>query len=301
MGIDTGTDCDSEISAMKAFYILAVLLPAAVLAEEHLCPDGYTYLGEDLPVTSLMAKSWVYEEVDRTDVYSCYKLVYDDKSNWLASTHKCWDDEAQLVSLEVQAEMPRVADLRKNSGDLSILTSAMRFSDGWYWVGSNLPVDPSIPLVDKQPGDNPAHPDSKYSYDCLALGARDTKEGAKPEYFLGAVPCSIPTPAYNSYMCEVRVQTVTYSTRQRPATSRASRSRPNADQVMTSKPPAYDYPPASDNAVRVHQPQTANQEKTEAVPLSMLERMKTRGGELVAKVYYYRTPNGGRNNSNSAA
>ena len=85
------------------------------------------------------------------------------------------------------------------------------------------------------------------------------------------------------------------STRQRPATSRASRSRPNADQVMTSKPPAYD------NAVRVHQPQTANQEKTEAVPLSMLERMKTRGGELVAKVYYYRTPNGGRNNSNSAA
>ena len=124
------------------------------------CPDGYTYLGEDLPVTSPMAKSWVYEEVDRTDVYrkafitknqkgllkltnfstnfcSCYKLVYDDKSNWLDSTHKCWDDEAQLVSLEVQAEMPRVADLRKNSGDLSILTSAMRFSDGWYWVGSS--------------------------------------------------------------------------------------------------------------------------------------------------------------------
>jgi len=321
---------------MKAFYILAVLLPAAVLAEEHLCPDGYTYLGEDLPVTSPMAKSWVYEEVDRTDVYSCYKLVYDDKSNWLDSTHKCWDDEAQLVSLEVQAEMPRVADLRKNSGDLSILTSAMRFSDGWYWVGSNLPVDPSIPLVDKQPGDNPAHPDSKYSYDCLALGARDTKEGAKPEYFLEAVPCSIPTPAYNSYMCEVRVQTVTYRTwfqanwldftltaliiilfvalcvtlccypsstrsyshRQRPGT-RASRARPNADQVVNSKPPAYDYPPAYDNAVRVHQPPSA-QQKTEAVPLSMLERMKTRGGELVAKVYYYRTP-AGRNNSNSAA
>ena len=95
--------------------------------------------------------------------------------------------------------------------------------------------------------------------------------------------------------------TLACSTRQRPATSRASRSRPNADQAMTSKPPAYDYPPAYDNAVRVHQPQTASQEKTEAVPLSMLERMKTRGGELVAKVYYYRTPNGGRNNSNSAA
>ena len=72
-----------------------------------------------------------------TNFCSCSKLVYDDKSNWLDSTHKCWDDEAQLVSLEVQAEMPRVADLRKNSGDLSILTSAMRFSDGWYWVGSS--------------------------------------------------------------------------------------------------------------------------------------------------------------------
>ena len=68
---------------------------------------------------------------------SCYKLVYDDKSNWLESTHKCWDEEAQLVSLEVADEMPRVAGLRKNSGALNVLTSAMRFSDGWYWVGSS--------------------------------------------------------------------------------------------------------------------------------------------------------------------
>ena len=63
--------------------------------------------------------------------------MYDDKSNWLDSTHKCWDEEAQLVSLEVSDEMPRVAGLRKNSGALNILTSAMRFSDGWYWVGTS--------------------------------------------------------------------------------------------------------------------------------------------------------------------
>ena len=69
--------------------------------------------------------------------HSCYKLVYDDKSNWLDSTHKCWDEEAQLVSLEVADEMPRVAGMRKNSGALNVLTSAMRFSDGWYWVGSS--------------------------------------------------------------------------------------------------------------------------------------------------------------------
>lgn len=325
---------------MKAIYILAVLLPAAALADSgsRLCPDGYTYLGDDLapPPNS---KSWVYEEVDRTQVYSCYKLMYDDKSNWLDSTHKCWDEEAQLVSLEVSDEMPRVAGLRKNSGALNILTSAMRFSDGWYWVGTNQPVDPSIPLFDKQPSDNPAHPESKYPYDCLALSVSDTKEDAIPEYSLTAVPCSIETPDYNSYMCEVRVQTVTYRTwfqanwldftltaliiilfvalcvtlccypttssraystrQQRPAT-RATRARPNADQVLTNKPPAYDYPPAYDNAVRVHQAQSG-QQKTEAVPLSMLNRMKTRGGELVAKVYYYRTPAAGNNNSNSSA
>ena len=44
------------------------------------------------------------------------------------------------------------------------------------------PVDPSIPLFDKQPSDNPAHPESKHTYDCLALSVSDTKEDAIPEY-----------------------------------------------------------------------------------------------------------------------
>ena len=42
-------------------------------------------------------------------------------------------------------------------------------------------MDPSIPLFDKQPSDNPAHPESKYPYDCLALSVSDTKD-AIPEY-----------------------------------------------------------------------------------------------------------------------
>ena len=37
--------------------------------------------------------------------------------------------------------MPRVAALRTDGGTegsgLSVLTSAMRFSDGWYWVGTS--------------------------------------------------------------------------------------------------------------------------------------------------------------------
>ena len=66
-----------------------------------------------------------------------------------------------------------------------------------------------------------------------------------------------------------------HSTRQQRPATRATRARPNADQVLTNKPPAYDYPPAYDNAVRVHQAQSG-QQKTEAVPLSMLNRMKTR-------------------------
>ena len=72
-------------------------------------------------------------------------------------------------------------------------------------------MDPSIPLVDKEPGDNPAHPDSKYSYDCLALSVSDTKEDAKdaiPEYSLTAVPCSIETPDYNSYMYVIVIRAV---------------------------------------------------------------------------------------------
>ena len=51
---------------------------------------------------------------------------------------------------------------------------------------------------------------------------------------------------------------MSHNNRPRPGT-RASRARPNTDQVVTSKPPAYDYPPAYDNAVRVHQPPSAQQ------------------------------------------
>ena len=75
-------------------------------------------------------------------------------------------------------------------------------------------MDPSIPLIDKKPDDNPAHPESKYSYDCLALREvkGDGKDDAEPKFALVAVPCSVETPDYNSYMCEARVQTVTYRT-----------------------------------------------------------------------------------------
>ncbi len=81
-------------------------------------------------------RDWVMEEIDRTGVYSCYKLVYDDKANWLSANTACQEEDAQLVSFEVTKEMQMVEKLRKNSGAHSILTSAMEFSDGYYWVGS---------------------------------------------------------------------------------------------------------------------------------------------------------------------
>lgn len=59
------------------------------------CPDGYTYLGDDLPPPA-DSKSWVYEEVDRTDVYrSEIKDAYSKRLPNLAALH-LWLRESRL-------------------------------------------------------------------------------------------------------------------------------------------------------------------------------------------------------------
>jgi hypothetical protein len=207
---------------------------------------------------------------------------------------------------------------------------------------SDMKVLSSIPLLDKEPSDNPAHPDSEYTSDCLAVSVSATqsspdanKMAAKPEVFLKAVPCTIESPEYNAYMCEARVQTVTYRTwfqanwidftltaliiilfvalcvtlccyptqktyyrNQRPPMQ--TRRPRTTDQVMTSKPPAYDMPPNYDSAVNIHRPVP---KEAQPVPLSMMDKVKKGGSELVAKVYYYRTPatNGNANGSTNNA
>ncbi len=202
----------------------------------------------------------------------------------------------------------------------------------------------TIQVEKRDMGDNPAYPESRYSLQCVALvlpedsSVPEDSPKEVPFPSLKAVPCTIRTPAYDAYMCEARVQTVTYITwfqanwldfiltaliiilftalcvtlccypsqRQHhhrsppPSAAYRGRRRPRTtdDVITVNKPPAYDMPPAYGDAVRVHRVESGKQEP-QAVPLSMMDRFKKQGSELVAKVYYYRTPARTDGNSNA--
>jgi hypothetical protein len=323
------------------FLFLFALVPALALAYEdtRLCPEGYHYLGDDLPLPE--TRDLVVEEVGRTEVYSCYKLVQDSQINWLSASHACQEEDAQLVSFEQAAEMD-MARMYPGAQAQNVLSSGMKFSDGWYWVGSNVKLasDDDVTEGDNDNSGSPAHP--QYDEDCLAFAMSSVAtlpaddETTKDSHVLTAVPCSIASPHFTAYMCEARVQTVTYRTwfsanwldftltalivilfvalcvtlccfpsssrpsayeQQRRQQQQQQRRARSADTAVTSKPPSYDMPPAYDSAVAVHYP---SKDADTNKPVSMVDHMRSKSKELVAKVYYYKTPaanNQGASNS----
>jgi hypothetical protein len=118
------------------------------------CPEGYRYYGDDVEL-----RGSEYTEVDRTPVYSCYKIVTHEKRNWLSANAKCNDDDAQLLSIEYPREamviQEKYYEMIKNDHDhdhddgdhdddrskkpVSFFTSGMKFPDSrqWFWIGAS--------------------------------------------------------------------------------------------------------------------------------------------------------------------
>jgi len=174
---------------------LALMGSTVAYVEDHapngdtrLCPDGYFYAGED---TERLTKDIWLEEKDRSPEYSCYK-VSDKNLDYFKATRTCEDDKGHLISLEDQEELKRfnkkMSDLNddhdNNTINLPFFTSAIYFSyeKEWRWMGSssNKSVDLNLTMEGS----------------CLTL--QDTTF------------TSIDCLEEHSFICEVRVETVTY-------------------------------------------------------------------------------------------
>jgi len=218
-----------------AFFALIIAVSAGSSKESEdarLCPSGYFYAGDDTPVDPA-AKDYYVEEGDRSPTYSCYKVVTEvGTTDWLSATHHCMDQDAALVSFEDNQEKARLLDRVKDfmpqpTGEkdttTDLFTSGMYFSDvkKWYWFASNRTLSDDM-TVDGDPegetGITGNHADSF----CLAMETpdvhREHNDGGNDDGFdngEGVVPMVLKaTPCHKQlyFVCEARVQTVTYYT-----------------------------------------------------------------------------------------
>lgn len=257
----------------------------------RLCPDGYFYAGdedhEELQQFRFM------EEIDRSPVYSCYKIL-PDQETWVSGNMKCVDERAQLVSFEFSQELARFRKAYKHISGIpptfEIFTSAIHFGDdfyeNWMWVGSNSSVREQV-LPEIRFDDN----ETESSNQCLVLHFNDAN--ATTTYIKTA---NCMDKKYIA--CEARVRTVTYytwfvanwftfllifllivlvlslcisMTMQNKRQARTRVYRGHSRQMVNDLPPSYN--------------ETTRGATTQA---SMLDHYRSKGREILAKVYFYK-------------
>lgn len=336
---------------MKTLALLVAMAAAASAStDDRLCPDGYIYSGDDsrfIPDNDPMPRSYYYEEGDRTPVYSCYKMV-EEVTDWLSAMHFCWEEEAQLASFEDGLELNRIlahyryklTEAEGASSDNSnvdsptaidrfdtydFFTSGMYFRDNanWYWLSANRSINQDLPefhitnQVDQEPTAIGSYP-----RDCLTLRMTQTSvDDRVVTHELRAENCF----AKANYLCEARVQTVTYyswfytnwvdlllgfllvimfialcvSVCAYSAKGSSSPKR-KTDKMATSgygvtrshrRTPAMvnlealDAPPKYEHAVKIHRPDEEQEGKQMS---NRMDYYRMRGKDLMAKVYLYK-------------
>ena len=115
-----------------------------------MCPEGYTYAGEDTNIMNgtlmLGGMADFSEEIYRSKTYSCYKIVtVNDGFN--EALNICNNDEGNLVRFEDEGEVDRVMmqmlpEFPNDAfGDdiYHFTTGALRFTDvnEWIWLGTS--------------------------------------------------------------------------------------------------------------------------------------------------------------------
>ncbi|TRY70537.1 hypothetical protein TCAL_11884 [Tigriopus californicus] len=324
---------------MKLFWLL-MLVPAWVGAtDKRLCPEGYRYGGEDTPEhalnksgNALVSRDIWYEEADRSPVYSCYKVIGHRKS-WLEAMHQCWDDDAQLVSTEDNFEIVRIVrlffsehpnppenglpDEPRSKDNNAFFTSGLYQYDvkEWKWLGSENDFRDDLEINQDLHNGIGGGTQNEYR-DCLAL----TQDG--PSLHLTAVPCNYE----NQFICEARVQTVTYYTwfvanwvdfllgflliilfvslcvslcsfsstkthrgQTGPIGRRPRTTDPNSQFAVGT----VDMPPSYETTVKIHRPDEQASELPAKLnngnaPQTRMEQIQNRGREVMGKLYIYR-------------
>jgi len=162
--------------------------------ETRLCPDGYEYAGDDTPK---LTKDFLLEEAYRSPTYSCYKINSRSPKPFLKAAFECEEDKGNLVSFEDREEIKRFQTHfieEKKLKNITMLTSAMNVEKTWVWTGSNKSEAQEM-LKDIEASE---------SQSCLAMIGEWEELPVEMEF--KTISCFEP----NNYVCEVRVQTVTY-------------------------------------------------------------------------------------------
>jgi len=223
------------LKSSAIFFLFSAVFGAEVKDFSRDCPSGFSYFGE-VPVPENERDFWT--QGDRTPTYSCYKIHKGPFSDWTNASQRCFEDEAQLVSVnnyhEEDVLVARDAMKALEAADIStLLTSGISLMpDDWTWFGAgekvgNITVETANTTemdgatmciqiswaVDLEGNrhDDDDHHDHDHDHDDhhphhSSTPASETVS-APPVLSYTAVPCSSPAPAA---MCEVRVYTQTW-------------------------------------------------------------------------------------------
>ena len=101
------------------------------------CPDGFVYIGDD----ETRARDIVFEVLDETEPYSCYKIM-DEPMNYLDARDACGElnIKAKVLTLDGLHEAERFTrEFNETLGSSqSYLTSALHYEKGWHWMGASM-------------------------------------------------------------------------------------------------------------------------------------------------------------------
>ena len=75
------------------------------------------------------------QEVDRSPIYSCYK-IFDTQKEFFDAALQCEEDEGHLVSFETSEELEQFNT--KMNRTVSFLTSGLFIENKWVWSGTSM-------------------------------------------------------------------------------------------------------------------------------------------------------------------
>jgi len=190
---------------MKYLFTAFLLFGAAFCEDvevkdyDRACPSGFSYLGE-VDAEHFGKDFWTQGE--RTPTYSCYS-IHEGPLDWTAASQKCFDQEAQLISVNNPFE-ENILTINKTREwfnnvwpEEGVITSGISFKAGeWVWFGAGEEVDSYNITVEEE---DPNNTDTK----CIKISWDQDQD----ELTYTAVACA---DQHAMAMCEVRVYTQTW-------------------------------------------------------------------------------------------
>jgi len=162
--------------------------------EERCCPRHYTYAGDD-NIALELNKDIFLQEVDRSPIYSCYRIFDTTQKEFFDAALQCEEDEGHLVSFETPGELEQFKTKMNHS--VTFLTSGLFLENKWVWSGANKTFDDAT--IEQISGYE--------SLSCLTIEMYHDQVVLESNSTTFMRASCFNT---SNYVCEVRVQTVTY-------------------------------------------------------------------------------------------